>query len=179
MGRPSKLSESQRLEIERRLTAGEKPADLAREFKVSPATISRLFSKPVSEIKAVADQLVSAETALRNLPVSQQITALNLAEELRTTSMHLAGAARFGAATAHRLAGIANGNVAKIDDATPLDAASLESLKGIAVLTRMANDSANIGLNLLAANKEVIKRNESPDIPSGLGHFYGEGASNP
>ena len=173
MGRPSKLSESQRLEIERRLTAGEKPADLAREFKVSPATMCRVFAKPVSEIKAVAQQLVSAEVALRALPVSQQLSALSLAEELRTISTHLAGAARFGAATAHRLAGIANANVAKVDDATPLDEVSMESLKGVAVLTRMANDSATIGLNLLNANKDAVKRSDAPPVPDGLGHFYG------
>lgn len=71
--------------------------------------------------------------------------------------MHLAGAAKFGSATAHRLSGIAHGKVAEIDDAAPLDEKSLESLKGVAVLTKMANDASQIGVNLLAANKEMIR----------------------
>ena len=100
---------------------------------------------------------MAAEGALRALPVSEQVQALNLADELRAISMHLAGAAKFGAATAHRLNGIAHAKVQEIDDAAPLSAESLESLKGVAVLTKIANDSATIGLNLLAANKEAIK----------------------
>lgn len=75
--------------------------------------------------------------------------------------MHLAGAGKFGAATAHRLSGIAHGKVSQIDDASPLNEESLESLKGIAVLTKMANDSSQIGINLLAANKEFIKDQNS------------------
>ncbi len=71
--------------------------------------------------------------------------------------MHLAGAAKFGAATAHRLSGIAHNKVQEIDDAAPLDAKSLDALKGVAVLTKLANESSQIGVNLLAANKEMIK----------------------
>lgn len=162
MGRPSKLTDKQRSEIQKRLLANEKPADLAREFKVSPATISRLFSKQTDEIKDVANQLVSAEDALRRLGVSQQLAALNLADDLRGTSMNLAGAARLGSATALRLAGIANAKVQEISDSAPLTE-SVEALKGVAVLTKLSNDAAGIGLNLLAANKDAVKRlNEDP-----------------
>lgn len=170
MGRPSKLSDKQKAEIQKRLLANEKPADLAREFKVSPATISRLFAKPLEEIKAVANQLVSAEDALKKLGVSQQLAALQLADELRATSMHLATAAKFGAATANRLSGIAHMAVQKIDDSKPIGPESIESLKGVAVLTKMANDSAAIGLNLLAANKDTVKRlNEEPPPEAKVG----------
>lgn len=157
MGRPSKLTEKQWADIQQRLLNGEKAAALAREFKVSKTRISERFSERTGTIRNVAEQLVAAEGALRALPVSEQVQALNLADELRAISMHLAGAAKFGAATAHRLNGIAHAKVQEIDDAAPLSAESLESLKGIAVLTKIANDSATIGLNLLAANKEAIK----------------------
>ena len=90
------------------------------------------------------------------LNVSEQIAARSLADELRSISEQLAGAARYGASTAHRLAGIANGSVAQIDDAKPLDDAGMIELKGIAVLTRMANEASEIGVNLLRANKEQI-----------------------
>ena len=157
MGRPSKLSEQQWNELGKRLLAGEKAADLAREFKVSCAVISRRFAKSNATVKSVANQLVSAEQKLRELPVSQQLAALTLADELRAISMHLAGAAKYSAASAHRLAGIAHGKVQQIDDAMPLDGESLESLKGVAVLQKMANDAAIIPGNLLAANKDSMK----------------------
>lgn len=157
MGRPSKLTPKQWAEVERRYLAGEKLSDLAREFGVNKSAISRRVAQPAKETKRVAHQLVSAEQQLRALPVAQQLQALTLADELRAISAHMASAAKYGAATAHRLAGIAHGKVAEIDDAAPLDTGSMETLKGIAVLTRMANDAAVIPSNLLAANKETMR----------------------
>jgi len=179
VGRKSKLTDAQWAEVERRLLAGEKRDHLAREFKVSGPAITQRCGKRLVTVKAVANQLVSAEVSLRKLPIADQVQALNLADELRSISTHLAGAARYGAATAHRLAGIANGKVAEVDDAAPLTAEGVEALKGVAVLTKLANDSAVIGLNLLAANKDSAKRAEIAEVPDGLGHFYGEGASLP
>jgi hypothetical protein len=95
--------------------------------------------------------------ALKALPISAQISAHNLADRLKSISAHLAGAADYGASTAHRLAGIANAQVAKIDDADPLGPESLESLKGISALTKLANESSTIAINLLSANKEMVK----------------------
>ena len=176
MGRPSKLTDKQWAEIGRRLLAGEKAASLAREFKVSRATLSERFSERIGKVKSVANQLVSAEVSLRSLPVSEQLQALTLADELRAISMHLAGAAKYGSATAHRLAGIAHGKVAEIDDAVPLDEKSVDALRGISVLTKLANDAAAVGLNLLAANKDQARRADVANVPDGLGHFYGGGA---
>lgn len=45
--------------------------------------------------------------------------------------------------------------VAEIDDAAPLTEDSVQSLKGIAVLSRMANEASEIGVNLLRANKDA------------------------
>jgi hypothetical protein len=157
MGRPSKLTDAQWDTIKKRLAAGEKAADLSREFKVSKTAISHRVSKRIETIKTVANQLVSAEEALRSLPLSEQLLTISLADDLRAISTHLAGAGKYGAATAHRLAGIANAKVQEIDDAAPLDEKSMEALKGVAVLTKLANEASTIGVNLLAANKEVIK----------------------
>lgn len=166
MGRPSNLSDAKWAELEKRLLAGEKAADLAKVYKVSRSAISKRFSKPIEAVKTVANQLVSAEEALARLPISQQINALNLAASLRSISTHLASAANLGAATAHRLSALANSEVQKIDDAEPLK--SIENLKGVAALTKMANDSATIGMNLLAANKETVKSiNEQPPEEDG------------
>jgi len=163
MGRPSNLSEAKWEELGRRLINGEKAADLAREYKVSRSAISKRFSKQTETVKDVAQQIVSAEEALARLPVSQQLNAINLAQQLRSISQHLASAASYGAATAHRLTALANSEVQKIDDAQPLK--SIENLKGVAALSKLANESASIGLNLLAANKERVKQmsEESPE----------------
>ena len=142
MGRPSKLTDKQWAEIQKRLLAGEKAADLAREFKVSKTRISERFSERNGTVKAVANQLVAAEVALRQLPVTEQIAALTLADELKAISKHLAGAAKYGAATAHRLSGIAHAKVQEIDDAAPMDDTSREALRDVAVLTKLANESA-------------------------------------
>jgi hypothetical protein len=56
--------------------------------------------------------------------------------------------------------------VAEIDDAKPLDQQSIDSLKGIAVLTRMANESSEIAVNLLNANKETVKKLNEPSNPA-------------
>lgn len=166
MGRPSNLSEAKWEELGRRLLNGEKAADLAREYKVSRSAISKRFSKQTETVKDVAQQIVSAEEALARLPVSQQINAVNLAQQLRSISRHLASAASYGAATAHRLTALANSEVQKIDDVEPLK--SIESLKGVAALSKLANESATIGMNLLAANKERVKQlgdTDPEDVP--------------
>ena len=171
MGRPSKLTDKQWAEIQRRLLEGEAIRVLAREFGVSDTAIRSRKSLQVEEIKVVANQLVAADKALKVLQISSQTIAQTLAQKLIMLGDHLLGAATYGAATSHRLAGIAHGKVAEIDDAAPLDDASLTSLKGIAVMTRMANDASQIGCNLLAANKDRVAGlrdapAESPDLAS-------------
>lgn len=161
MGRKSSLTEKQWAEIGKRLLRNESGRALAKEFGVSETAIRKRFGSQTKQIKDVANQILATESALKALPISSQISAQSLADELRAISMHLAGAGKFGAATAHRLSGIAHGKVSQIDDASPLNEESLESLKGIAVLTKMANDSSQIGINLLAANKEFIKDQNS------------------
>lgn len=157
MGRKSSLSDKQWAEIGKRLLIGAESARaLAREFGTSEASVRRKFPAQRKDVKTVANQIVAAERAFNALPISSQIDAHNLANDLRSISMHLAGAAKYGSATAHRLAGIANGKVQEIDDAAPLNDESLSALKGIAVLTSLANNSAEIGLGLLKANKEAI-----------------------
>jgi hypothetical protein len=159
MGRKSKLTEKQWEDIGKRLLAGEKARALAREFDISEAAIRARLSAQTAEIKTVANQVVAAESALKALPISSQIAALNLADELRAISSHLASAAKYGAASAHRLAGIAHDQVSKVDDAEPEK--SLEVLQRFGVLTKLSNESAQLGINLLSANKEMIKESNA------------------
>lgn len=168
MARPSKLTDQQWSDIEKRLLNGESASALARAYKISKASVSGRFSERVQKVKTVANQLVEADRAFSLLNVSEQIAARSLADDLKAISTHLAGAAKFGSMTAHRLSGIAHGKVQEIDDAAPLDDASIESLKGVAVLTRMANASSEIGLNLLRANKEKVDELNKGDSPADM-----------
>jgi transposase-like protein len=168
MARPSKLSPEQWSEIERRLSANEKASDLAREFGVNPSQITRRVTQVSQKVREVAQVVAQAQTALAELPPAQQYNALSLAAKLRSISDSLASAAELGAKTAHRLQALANTEVGKVDDVNPLQ--SVENLKGVSALTKLANDSASIALNLLAANKETVKRindEGDPDQPGG------------
>lgn len=158
MGRKSKLTDAQWAEVARRLAEGEGGRPLAREFGISDTTLRGHFEKltEMPTVQKVARMIVETESALETLPQSAQISARNLAAKLRSISDSLASAAELGAKTAHRLSALANSEVVKVDDADPLK--SMEALKGVSALTRLANDSAAISLNLLAANKETVQR---------------------
>lgn len=161
MGRPSKLTPAQWAEVEHRLLTGETARSLGREFGVSEAAIRKRFganqsvSAQSSQVRTAAEKIAEANRALEALPPAQRGVAIDLAEKLRSISESLASAAELGARTAHRLQALANSEVAKVDDAEPMT--SLENLKGVSALTKLANDSASIALNLLAANKDTVK----------------------
>ena len=155
MARPSKLSPEQWAEVEGRFQAGETASSLARVFGVDEAAIRRKFRRETPIVRAAAEKLADGQRAVAALPVALQPVAIDLAAKLRNISTSLASAAELGAATAHRLHALANSEVAKVDDAEPL--ASAESLRAVAGLVKLGNDAAQIGVNLLAANKERIK----------------------
>jgi hypothetical protein len=181
MGRKSSLTPEQWVEIERRhLVDGESVRSLAKEFGVDEAGIRRKINpqksadeKSAKCLRELADAKITADKAVRAisaeisaLPISRQQIVSDLAQKLMNISGHLASAAEYGAATAHRLSGMAHMKISEIDDAKPLDPESIETLKGIAVLTKMANESSEIAVNLLSANKETVKELNKPRDPS-------------
>lgn len=165
MGRPSKLTRSQWEEVERRHLAGEKAIDLAKEFGISVSGISERFSKSKKKVKDAAKQIVETKQALAKLTVSEKVNAERLADELMAISMHMASAAKHSAATAHRLAAIANSKLQEMEDG-PLNAAGRKTLSEVATITDIANKAAVIPSNLLSANKEVIKDENQRQIAS-------------
>lgn len=170
MGRPSALTEAKWEIIGKRLLSGESAASLAREFKVSKATISTRFSKRVQNVKEVAHQIVETERALSLLNIPEQMAARSLADDLKSISEHLAGAARYGAMTAHHLSGAAHRHNVSIRHDRPLNKDETEKLRSAAILTAMANEASKVGLSLLSANKDSMEemrrheyeRNNSP-----------------
>ena len=159
MGRKSKLTDKQWDEIRKRYLAGEKGRVLAREYDVSETAIRKKIGLQCVQIKTIADHVFEAETALKKLPISSQIATLTLVNEMRSISDHLSSAAQYGASTAHRLSAIANAQVVKVDGADPMN--SQEVLQGISALTKITNDSAKLGIDLINASK----KDPLPDKP--------------
>ena len=171
MARPSKLTDKQWSEVERRHLAGETLRGLAKEFGVTDTAIRKRISSQTKEIKEVAAQIVATEQRFAALPVSSQISARTLADELKAISHHMASAAKYSAMTSHRLSALANVETDKIDDANPLS--NEAALKGVAALTRMSNDAAVVPLGLMNANKEMLKEQPSDNLkPMTLEEFY-------
>ncbi len=168
MGRKSKLSEEKWSELGVRFFAGESGRSLAREYGVSEAAIRKRFGSQNKQIKIVANQLAEAEIEFKKLPIGSQISARTLADKLKSISEHLGSAAEYGAMTAHRLSQMAHTETNKIDDTNPL--LDIETLKGISALTRMANESADLGISLINAQSKnqdagdkTIKLINAPD----------------
>ncbi len=162
MGRKSKLTEKQWESIGKRLLDGESARGLAAEFGVAESAIRKRFGARTKEIKSVANQLVAAETAFAALPISAQISARTLADRLKAIGDHMLGSAEFSASTSHRVSGIANSMIGRIDDVDPLSEDSLKALKGIAALTQLANSAAEIPVALLKANKDTVGQEQPP-----------------
>ena len=161
MGRPSKLSEKQWSEIERKHLAGETLTALAKKYKVGISTISERVSERIPKFKQVAAALAYGEVEYDKMTVSEKETVRSLTDTLKQISHHLGGAAKYGSMTAHRLSQIAHIQTDRIDETATLDE-NQDALKSVMAMTRGANDAASIGLNLLAANKEIAQRNEPP-----------------
>jgi glutamine synthetase adenylyltransferase len=161
MGRKSKLTEAQWAEVRQRVLAGESARAVGAEFGITEAGIRKRLganqsvSAQSAQVRTVAEKLADAQRALQDLPPVQRPVAESLAETLRRISTSLASAGELGAKTAHRLQHLANTEVNKVDGHDPLQ--SVDVLKGVSALTRLANDSSHIALNLLAANKERVK----------------------
>jgi len=161
MGRPSKLTDAQWNDVERRLLNGETARSLGRQFGLSEAAIRKKFgahqniSAQSAQVRTVAEKLAEANMALIALPPSQRPVAIDLSEKLRNISTSLASAAEHGAATSHRLHALANETAAKIDDA---DVFNGDALRAVAALTDVANKAAIGGLTLLSANRGEVER---------------------
>lgn len=164
MGRVSKLSIDEWAEVESRVLSGESIRAVAKSFEISESAVRKKIgahneiSAQSAQVRTVAQKLAEAQDAVAKLPLRQQHVAVSLAEKLRNISNHLASAAEYGAATAHRMQAIAHAQIEKVSDIDPME--SQEVLQGISALTRIANDSARMGVELLGATKNTAPPTE-------------------
>jgi hypothetical protein len=170
VGRKSSLSPEQWLEIERRhVVDGESINALAAEFGVNESSIRRKIKPNKAEspnrqnplqVLAKEKVWVDAESKriaeqIAELPYAKQQIVSDLARKLKSISEHLGSAAELSAASAHRLSLLANQQLEKVDPVEPMK--SVNELQAVALLQKMANTSSEIGMNLLGANKEMVK----------------------
>jgi hypothetical protein len=163
MGRPSKLNDKQRSEIQRRHVSGETTRALAKAYNVSQATIATLVSGRTETMKVLAASIVRDERILESLPVSDQLTVQSLADRLRGISDGLATAANHNANVAARLAAMADRKALlfEINDKAAVQTELFKpksNLKMITTLVDTATRASAIGTNLLNAN-----RNKTPE----------------
>jgi hypothetical protein len=163
MSRPPALTPAQQADVRRRLAAGEGVRPLAREFGVGVATINRL-AEHTERVRKVAEKVAAAQTALAELPPAHQHQALTLAEQLRKVSEDMAAAAVHAAGTARRLHSIASAQANKVNPDDP--ALSLDELRQVAALTKLANESAAIPLGLMSSNKDRMPSEPPPAPPA-------------
>lgn len=160
MGRPSKLTDAQWSDIQRRLLAGETARSLARQYGLSEAAIRKKYgahqniSTQSAQVRSTAEKLADAQTALQALTPAQRPVAIDLADKLRSISTNYASAADLSTKTALRMLYLANQEAGKIDDANLDKEQSLTALMSVGRLTKLGNDALVPASNLLAANKE-------------------------
>lgn len=155
MARPSKLTEKQWQVVIERAVAGESVRAIARELKISESTIRERVSAQVKQIKDVANQIVSTDLALKQMPVSAQITAHNLADMIKAMQLNLVVSAVNGASVAAKLSAIALNQANMVDENAIINSENAESIKGIAILTRTANEANQTAMDLMKLNKEA------------------------
>lgn len=153
MARQPKITPEQWEQIERRAAAGETTVSIAAAYGVSEGALRKrgINKTRYDKVRKVAHQLAGAKDALAALPVHQQQLAVSLADELRAISSNLASAARYGSATAQRLAQAAHH---EISTAEVLDE---PRLRAVAMLTRTANEAGQLGVALLKTNEETMR----------------------
>jgi hypothetical protein len=155
MAQPSKLTEKQWAEIEKRLLEGEPARALAKAFGVTEGAIRKRKGTQVKQIKDVANQIVATELAFRSLPLGTQISTQRYASKLMAISDDMLDGSIHAASNYRRLSAIASTELDKVDTVDPTESAG--RLKVIAAITVMANEAAKTPVNLIAANKDSIK----------------------
>ena len=159
MARPNPLTDSLRVDIGRRIAAGEGIRALAREYKIAESTLRSNFSAQAPKIRDVAQRLATAEADLLRLPVTAQCSARILVDQLRDASTSLAAAAVNGAQINERLTGLAVKRLGTItEDSSP------EDLKPIAALVATGNEAAKPALELVKASRSIQR--EEADEPA-------------
>jgi hypothetical protein len=106
-------------------------------------------------VKDLANQIVTSEQRYEKLDKPTKLLVDDMASQLRAISSNLTRAAISGTNTSARLAAMAEKQVLKIDQDNPMD--TQEELQAVGALTKLSNEAAQLGVQLINANKENLK----------------------
>lgn len=134
--------------------AGESGRALAREYGIGEGTIRSRFGQ-VKKIKVseAAVKLVEARQAIEALPPMLRPQVNALADTLQQISEMAARSAELSARTAYKMSHIANVQASMLDVENP----DIETARLVAGFTETANKAAYQPLELMKANKEIMK----------------------
>lgn len=180
MGRPSKLTTEQWLEVEHRHVVDKVPVlVLAKEYGVNESAIRRKIrpnlaeqARGITKLRDLAEEKVHAErnvavvdAKIAELPEHRQIIVHDLAQRIKSVAVHLTCAAEASARTARKLTMLAEAQANRIDVDRPLTDKTRNLVTGISAITRTANEAGSIGMGLIAAHRVGLPG--AADVPDG------------
>lgn len=167
----AKITKDQWLLIERRhLVDGESINSLAKEYGVNESSIRRKLYPKNAESKKVANSLLELANEKFNiekqsrknaekiaeLPIQKQLIVTDIYQQLSNISRLTASVAESEANNAQKLSAVKSVQILNLDPEQP-DPTIVAMVK---VLGETVNDSLKPALNLLAANKDRINKDD-------------------
>jgi hypothetical protein len=165
-----KLSEKTWQEVAHRFIVGNESASaLGREYGVSEAAIRKRCGSKKCELKTLSNQIVTISDKYLELEHGSRVIVDDLVTHLKVISSNLGAAAANGAITAAALSRMAIKQIAKVDEDEPLE--GIAHLNTVGVLTKLSNESASLGMQLIAANRDVGKGGGQEQIAAALANL--------
>jgi hypothetical protein len=162
MGRKSKLTDQQWLDIERRLNNGEKQSDLAKEFGVDRSLINKRFSQQVEKIETLAKQVLTTECEIKQLNLFQQSLLVEKVNHLRMRDSFLEQGAHHSAFVFNKLSLAARHKAEKLNlDAEVIDEDEISSLMKLGMT---ANTFAKSPIEMKKSERETKDSTEKTII---------------
>lgn len=166
-GKRTRLDEKTWEEITRRfIVGGESASVLGRAYGTSEASIRKRCSAKKCELKTLSNQIVTVSDKYLALNHSSRFIVDDLVANLKVISNNLGSAAAHGAITAAALSRMAIKQIEKVNEDEPLE--HMAELNTVGVLTKLSNESASLGMQLLAANRDVSKGGGQEQIAAAL-----------
>jgi hypothetical protein len=150
----AKLTQKQWDKIKARLDAGDKAADLAREYGIGRSAITNKFGEQKKKAIELANQIVAVERNLSSVNKSVQIDAFTIAQNLLAISDNFAEGARLSSLTFRKLTTIAHTHAKNLKD----DNEDPEALALVMSHQRSANEALKPVTEAINANKTAMER---------------------
>jgi transposase-like protein len=161
MGRKSTFTEAQKIEIQRRISNGEKMSDLAKEFGVHKSQMTRHFSQPVAKLETIANQVLKTESEIKGLNISQQLLLADRINHLRLRNELMEEGAHHQAFVYKKLSLAARNKADSMDLSEAIDEDELSNLMKMGMT---ANTFAKVSIDLKKAESSTIQKDQEKTV---------------